>query len=182
MKFLTQSDLTKIFNISNAAISELINTGKLPYQRIDDNNNMLFSPDTIIKHIIKPTMEDQKYIEKLKNRLWQENPAAMQAIKDFGSHFSDPLIPKKYYLDKVPIKNWALCIMYGILKTALLFPAIGVPIQTIKKQPISLLLKTEKNYSINIFTGIMLESLMVSYIQYCVNITQRIHRILKLTQ
>jgi integrase len=111
MKFLTQSDLAKLFNVSYNAITEMVSTGKLPcYKTVDDK--ILLSADTIIRHIKKPDMNDEKYLERLRKRLWEINPAAMQALKEYGSKFSVPVAPKRFYLNK--IKNKKLGFVYYI--------------------------------------------------------------------
>jgi len=89
----------------------LVSMGKLPYQKTNDNN-IIFSADTITKHIEQPKMDNEKYIQKLRIKLLETNPDAMKAIKDFGSRFSDPHTPKKYYLNK--IKNKKLGYVYYV--------------------------------------------------------------------
>ena len=123
MRLLTQSDLTRIFNVSYAAVSEIVSSGKLPYQKIVDDN-MLFSPDIIIRCIEKPaTMNDEKYLERLKKKLWELNPAAMRAIEEFGSHFSDPAIPKRFYLETVKNKKMGFVYYVRYLDNGVLVPS-----------------------------------------------------------
>jgi len=111
MRLLTQHDIKKIFNISNTAVTELVHSGRLPYKSID-GNNFLFCADTIIKFIENPNMNDEKYIARLRNRLWEANPTAMQAFQEFGLQHPDPWSPKKFYLDKV--KNKKLGFVYYV--------------------------------------------------------------------
>ena len=67
MKFLTQVDLTKIFNVSTLVINELVNAGKLPCKGIDGTTT-LFCPDTILRYIVNP-MNDDQYLEEFRKKL-----------------------------------------------------------------------------------------------------------------
>jgi len=111
MKFLTMADLAKLLSVSNAAISDMVSTGKLPYEKTSDNK-ILFSADIIINHIKKPKMNNGKYIDRLKKELWETNPAEMQDYKEYGSKFTDPAIPKRFYLNK--IRNKKLGFVYYV--------------------------------------------------------------------
>ena len=104
MKFLTMADLAKLLSVTNTAISDMVSTGKLPYQ-ITGDNNILFPADIIINHIKKSKMNDDNYIDRIKKELWETNPAEMQTYKDIGSKFSDPITPKRFYLNKIRNKK-----------------------------------------------------------------------------
>jgi len=104
MQLLTQNDLTKIFNVSLKAVTELVNSGRLPYERIE-GGSYLFCTDTLIRYIATNDMQNEKRIEQLKRDLWETNPSAMKAIREFGSHIPEEYTPKTYYLHKITHKK-----------------------------------------------------------------------------
>ena len=111
MEILTKNDLAKIFNVSNTAINELIATGQLPTGSIN-GKDIIFNPESIIRHIKNPTMKRENYIEKVKKKLWETNPTAMKKIQKIGSRYLDPWEPKKFYLERV--KNKRLGFVYYV--------------------------------------------------------------------
>jgi hypothetical protein len=106
MRLLTPSDLSKILNINNTSITELVKNGKIPYKRIEDA--IRFCPDAIGKWLQeKPVlkMDDDKYIERFRKRYLEKVPDVMKAIEEYGKHFSEPHKPKYYYLSLVKNKK-----------------------------------------------------------------------------
>ena len=79
--------------------------GKIPYKII--NGEIRFCPDAISNWSCKPElgMDDKKYLERYKKRLWDKTPETMQAIQEYGAQYSDPRNPKRFYLDPVPNKK-----------------------------------------------------------------------------
>ena len=98
-------------NVSNAAINELISMGKLPVEKTN-GSNIFFCADTILRWMAQPVMNDPNFLEEFRKKLWETNPAAMQAIQEFGKRFYDPAPPKKFYLAKV--KNKKLGFVYYV--------------------------------------------------------------------
>ena len=90
--------------VSRRTISELVDMGKLPYEKTG-NNSILFCADTIMEWITKPVMDDPNFLDELRKKLWEANPLAMRAIQEFGSRFIDPHEPKLFYLSKVRNKK-----------------------------------------------------------------------------
>ena len=113
MRLLTKDDLCSILNVNNTTITELVNSGKIPYKRID--GEIRFFPDAIINWLsgkLVFDMDDKKYLERYKKRLWDKNPENMKAIQEYGAQFSDPWTPKRYYINKV--KNKKLGFVYYV--------------------------------------------------------------------
>ena len=113
MRLFSQEDLTKILNTNNAAISELVNSGDIPYKII--NGSIRFYPDVIKQWLQKKPdlkMDDQKYLERYKLRIQEKYPETLKAIKEFSDRFSDPKEPKRFYLEAV--KNKKLGIVYYV--------------------------------------------------------------------
>ena len=104
MQLLTQSDLTKIFNVNLKAITELVNAGRLPYEKIE-GGSYLFCTDALIRHVTTSNMENEKLIEQLKRKLWEANPSAMKAIEEFGAHIPETYTPRIHYLNKIANKK-----------------------------------------------------------------------------
>jgi integrase len=110
MRLLSQDDLIKILPFNKTAIDRLVSLGKIPYKRIPtaEGEVIRFSPDIIsgwIKSGIDLSMDDKKYLERLKNKLESSNPEALKEIKKFSDQFSDPWEPKKFYLNPIPNKK-----------------------------------------------------------------------------
>ena len=105
MRLFTQKDIAEIFNISNTALTELVSAGKIPYKIIE--GEIRFCPDAINNWSYKPElgMDDKKYLERYKKRLWEKTPKTMQAIQEYGAQYSDPRDIKRFYLDPVPNKK-----------------------------------------------------------------------------
>jgi site-specific recombinase XerD len=123
MQFLTQNDLTAIFKISTTAIQELVNTGKIPFKKL--NNKILFSPDAISRWIKRPelNMNREKYIERYKKRIEQQAPEGLKAVQIFGTQFAEPWIPKKFYLNKVKNKKLGFVYYVRYLENGKLIPS-----------------------------------------------------------
>jgi integrase len=106
MRLLTYGDLSKILNVNNTAITELVNNGKIPYKRVEDT--VRFCPEAIGKWLReKPVlkMDNDKYIERFRKRYLEKVPDVMAAIEEYGKQFSDPHKPKYYYLSRIKNKK-----------------------------------------------------------------------------
>jgi integrase len=107
MRLLTHNDLTKILNINGTAITDLVNSGKIPYKRIEDT--IRFCPEAIGKWLQeKPVLkvDKAKYIERFRKRYLEKVPDVMEAIENYGRQFSEPRKPKYYYLSSVKNKKY----------------------------------------------------------------------------
>jgi integrase len=74
-----------------------------------------FSPDIVsgwIKNGIDLSMDDEKYLERLKKRLEASNPESIRKLKEFSAQFVDPIEPKRYYLE--PVKSKKLGVVYYV--------------------------------------------------------------------
>jgi integrase len=128
MRLLSQDDLTKILPINKTAIDRLVTLGKIPYKRIAtaEGEIIRFNPNVIsgwIKDGIDLSMDDKKYLERLKNRFETSNPESIKELKKFSAQFNDPIEPKKFYLE--PVKNKKLGIVYYVkyLNNGVLVPS-----------------------------------------------------------
>jgi len=68
-------------------------------------------------------VDDKKYLEEFKRLLWEMNPAAMQAIKEYGEQFDDPQPPKRYYLVKEKSKKFGFLFYVRYLENGRLVPS-----------------------------------------------------------
>jgi len=115
MILLSYDDLIKILPINKTAIDRLVTLGKIPYKKIvtAEGEVVRFSSDIIngwIKNWGGLSMDREKYLARLKKRLEENNPKAIEELREFSAQFNDP--PKRYYL--IPIKNKKLGIVYYV--------------------------------------------------------------------
>lgn len=109
MRLLSQNELTNILKINNTAIDQLVILGKIPYKRIISNSGdtIKFCPNDISKWVKKGInlLDDKKYIERLGKRLEQSNPEFLKQLKQFSLNYFEPVIPNRYYLEKITNKK-----------------------------------------------------------------------------
>jgi hypothetical protein len=122
MRLLSQMDLTKILKLNRDAITQLVYAGKLPCEKIE-GNNIFFNADTIIKWAEKPQMDNQQYLQKLENKLWEINPEFMKSLQNFNSSYTDPYEPKRFYLAKIKNKKLGFVYYVRYLENGVLVPS-----------------------------------------------------------
>jgi integrase len=106
MRLFTNDDISKILDVNNTTITDLVNSGKIPYKRIEDT--IRFCPEAIGKWLLENpvlTMDNDKYIERFRKRYLDKVPEVMKAIKKYGEQFSEPHNPKCYYLCEIKNKK-----------------------------------------------------------------------------
>ena len=123
MNLFTQDDLTKILNLNTTAVEQLVTSGKLPYTKIDDK--IRFNPDIIGKWILEPdlTMDHDKYVERFRKRYEEKSPDTLKEIKKFGDQFTDPKVPKRFYLEPYPNKKLGIVYYVKYLDNGKLIPS-----------------------------------------------------------
>jgi len=123
MRLLSKDDLCTVLKINNTALTELVNAGKIPYKSIDGSAQ--FSPEIITKWILRPglDMNDKKYLERFAKRIEEKAPEGLKEIRKFAAQFSDPWIPRLFYLDKVPNKKLGFVYYVRYLKDGKIVPS-----------------------------------------------------------
>jgi integrase len=128
MRLLSQEDLIKILPINKTAIERLVTSGKIPYKKITtaEGEIIRFSPDIVsgwIKSGIDLSMDDKKYLERLKKRIEASNPESIKKLKEFSNQFVDPVEPKRFYLERVKSKKLGIVYYVKYLHNGVLVPS-----------------------------------------------------------
>jgi integrase len=109
---ISTSELCEALKINVRALQELVNYGIIPFKRIA-GDSIGFSPDTINSWMDnKPVfkMDRKKYIQRFGKRLETKYPEIIKQIREFADNYSDPLEPRRFYLEQV--KNKKLGFVY----------------------------------------------------------------------
>jgi integrase len=112
MTTISTSELCEAFRINERALQELINYGIIPFKRLD-KDNIGFCPKTIntwmdSRPVLK--MDRKTYIQRFGKRLETKYPETIKEIRKFADKFTDPIEPKRFYLE--PVKSKKLGIVY----------------------------------------------------------------------
>jgi integrase len=109
---LTLGELCQALSIPKNAIQELVNNGVIPYKKIS-GDNIGFSTDNIYDWLagkLELNMDRKKYIEQFKGKLEKKCPETLQLLREWAGKYSDPVEPKRIYLE--PVKNKKLGFVY----------------------------------------------------------------------
>jgi integrase len=128
MQFLTYIQTAEILNISKTALAELVNLKIIPYSKIitEEGVDIKFNPDTIKNWLkLKPnlSMDNKKYVERLKKHINETYPESMEILKEFNKKFTDPYEPKGYYLVKINNKKIGFVYYVRYIKDGRLIPS-----------------------------------------------------------
>jgi integrase len=110
MQFLTKSQITNILHINNSTLNELVNEGKIPFEKIATENGVeiKFEPwaiDNWLKKIPNLSMDNRKYVERFKKRMEEKYPKSLKILQQYNEQFKEPRQPKGYNLAKVKNKK-----------------------------------------------------------------------------
>jgi integrase len=108
---LNTRQTANILGITITLLSDLVNTGKVPYTKIQTNGetSVKFNPCAIENWIAKlskqENMKDDKYNTRLKKRFDTKYTKQLKILKKLDEQFKEPRVPKGYNLVKVPNKK-----------------------------------------------------------------------------
>jgi integrase len=109
---INTSELCEMLKINERALQELVNYGIIPFKRIN-KDSIGFCPKAIntwmdSKPVLK--MDRKAYIQRFGKRLETKYPETIKELRKFADNYSDPIEPKRFYLE--PVKNKKLGIVY----------------------------------------------------------------------
>ena len=110
MRLYTIDQTADLLNVNISTITYLVNTGKMPYSKINTDTGFDLRFNSIaIENLLKSNpgfigkdMDDKKYFERLKKRLHEKYPEPLKELKIINRKFKEPRKAKGYNLVKVP--------------------------------------------------------------------------------
>jgi site-specific recombinase XerD len=123
---LTESQVSKIFNINSITLKKLIHEGKIPFTK--QGTKPYFDVDAMSKWIANNSIvEEETYLKKLQSEWREKSPEIFSALQEMDIkvvvHSDAQKNPKRYNLVKVPSKKYGFLFYVRYIDNGKLIPS-----------------------------------------------------------